>query len=126
MKSPSIELLSKVLNRTDINSVGKIIGNNLVFGITDTIGSVNIYEFAHKCKEWAYKVAKFPIKLETSPTDEYGEEYSIGSWFLCGIEGNHPKTNNTIKRDTLVHYGQNEPEAIFAACEWILKQLKGI
>ena len=77
---------------------------------------------SNKCKEWAYKVAKFPIKLETSPTDEYGEEYSIGSWFLCGIEGSHPKTNKTISRDTLVHYGQNEPEAIFKACEWILKE----
>ena len=127
----SKELLSEVLNQ-NVTSVYKQqeqyryttsnINGAWVSG--SDVPFPNIYELAHKCKEWAYKVAKFPIKLETSPTDEYGEEYSIGSWFLCGIEGNHPKTNNTIKRYTLVHYGQNEPEAIFKACEWIMEQTK--
>ena len=66
---------------------------------------VNIYELAHKCKEWAYN-----------------NNYYVYSIFAFGGEGwsyiTH--TDNISKRlssfDT-----DSEPEAIFKACQWILE-----
>jgi len=65
---------------------------------------LNLHELAHLCKEWAYR------------------RYSISSWkqyFGYGVKltdsfGNSPKN--------LVITEATEPEAIFKACEWILRQ----
>ncbi len=68
------------------------------------IGTVNIYEVAHKCKEWAsYK----NIGLAS-----YVEQYPDGA---CNLVWKQESIKKLFKAET-------EPEAIFKACEWILKQ----
>ena len=87
------ELLSEVLG------VYKIIepyGNILVWewdkSYSNNNCSINIYELAHKCKEWALQY-----------------DYTILS----------SKGYATISGK--VFYDKTEPEAIFKACQWILE-----
>jgi len=69
---------------------------------------INICELAHKCKEWAR-------------TNNYNLDSGVHGmnkelWF-CFAEYSLPDNiNETCK------YEHTEPEAIFAACEWILEQ----
>ena len=66
--------------------------------------NINIYEFAFKCKEWAYNdksLCGYSIELKS-----YKSEF--GYW-LCEL----------ISED-ITFSGDTEPEAIFAACQWIL------
>ena len=67
-------------------------------------GEINIYELAHKCQEWAYS---------------YG--YIVQGYFY----------NKKARADLLKSYDISEkfindtiPEAIFMACEFVLKSLK--
>jgi len=71
------------------------------------ISKWNIHELAHKCKEWAANKGYY-----ISSFSDYTED-----WF-CNIRfpGKVPF------RQTFIHL--NEPEAIFAACEYILKEQK--
>ena len=76
-----------------------------------TTKKINIYELAHKCKEWAETVGD-GYSLTSSTTDEYnmiGCEYS--QW-MCEIVY-HP--NDTF-------YANTEPKAIFIACQYILDE----
>ena len=75
---------------------------------TNPIKEVNIYEFAFKCKEWAF----------TS-----GFELKSGRDNLCYF--------CEYKREDQIDYqnedyflGSSEIEAIIKACEWILEQSK--
>ena len=69
---------------------------------------INIYELAHKCKEWALK---------------YG--YQLHSAMR---NGNLPIGMLTYEQDVLRHYfkADTEPEVIFKACEWLLEKTKGL
>lgn len=64
---------------------------------------VNIYEFAFKCKEWAYK-----------------NEYDIWSITWGAVEFQNNKKYNGTKRIT----EDTEIKAIIKACNWILEQQK--
>lgn len=64
---------------------------------------VNIYEFAFKCKEWAYK-----------------NEYDIWSITWGAVEFQNNKKYNGTERIT----EDTEIEAIFKACEWIVRGAK--
>lgn len=65
--------------------------------------SINIYELAHKCKEWAIKYSGWTLQ---SYTNERGSG-------ICRIKvGDGQEINKLI--------ASSEPEAIFKACEWIL------
>ena len=75
------------------------------------IGTINTYEVMNKCKEWAYKVQKGNIGKWLSPTKSNEWEHDK---FACYVNG-YP--------DKYV-YGDTEPEAVFEACEWILKELE--
>ena len=70
---------------------------------------VNIYELAHKIKEWAF-----------------GQEYYMSSGISFNINlwwaNVTPKTGGTAKLETFD--ADNEPEAIFQAGEWILHTIK--
>lgn len=71
------------------------------------IRNINIYELAHKCKEWA--AAKYmPI---CSKTTRQG-----------GIAKIRKKIDNKNHSNTIfsTEYLHSEPEAIFKACQWIL------
>ena len=65
----------------------------------------NIYELAHKCKEWASN-NQFTLVSGDS-----------GHGFVCSV-GHY--SNNDINAE---FYGKNEFSAVIQACEWILKEI---
>ena len=109
----SNELLSVVLG---LHCGIKSIKNSEVIYWFDCIGeireySINIYELAHKCKEWAVNLS--PIK------------HALSSYPRCGDIRNYKKTNGSYYICQHLVSGaqfeaETEPEAIFKACEWIL------
>lgn len=115
----SKELLSEVLGKkvSKIGKAGYI--NDLDIGFVD--GNryssydlcINIYELAHKCKEWALNkgyrlLSGFDEKeYENSPDIEYS---CIVNHIYC--EGGCRSDNN--------FNSYSEPEAVFKACQWIL------
>ncbi len=97
----SHELFSKVTGIDVISGFG-------ADGYSDYhhISSWNIYELAYKCKEWATK-----------------QDRAIFSGSLVGEKGFYCDVK--IYGGSTVHITTNqdtEPEAIFKACEWILKE----
>lgn len=73
---------------------------------------INIYELAHKCKEWAFK-----------------EGFVIRTYYFDSARFENKKMCNATvgKRkigDVYTFCFDTEPEAIFRACEWILEQKK--
>ena len=110
--TPSKELLSEVLELDIRESKYKDIDNMLLrYGYwqecisngKDISGveyaKINIYELAHKCKEWAW------LKYKKNIVSTY-----LGSAYIFPLNGEQHETT--------------EPEAIFKACEWILEQNK--
>lgn len=86
-------------------------GNRLVFwylGEYNTYpkeyrANINIYELAHKCKEWAFCLDGTMILSSVS-------EANIG---IASIKDDY---GNIL----ICEVCESEPEAIFKACEWIL------
>ena len=127
----SKELLSEVLGE-DFDKVAKI--NNAEFFIhlrgTELVGfvdqsrlqvacprredymSINIYELAHKCKEWAFNKKNCNLN---SGKHEVGEGLRIG--YECEVTERY--TQHYITSSIC----ETEPEAIFKACEWILNEI---
>lgn len=107
---PSKELLSVVLNKK-VYSVTKLRERHtntlelLVEGWDDkkyTVKTyINIYELAHKCKEWAIQHHDKAIQITC-----HKDCIALNIF--------------SDKVDTFVE--NTEPEAVFKACEWILKQ----
>ena len=104
----SKELLSVVLKKRpiDILRFGKEteLGKEWIeagYSKSGNIGAFNIHELAHMCKEWSYCKRYF---LSTGK--------DIMGYFCLDRE-----RSRSFIADT-------EPEAIFKACEWILKQQK--
>lgn len=107
----SKELLGEVLgeNIEDIH----IVDNQLLYSIPNykteedgeevyiNLGArINIYELAHKCKEWVLQYDK--ELLSTQRKDRA----------VCDMYG--------IVSPNFSFYGENECEAIFKACQWIM------
>ena len=78
------------------SKIGYLLSNNQWYFI-------NIHELAHKCKQWAAK------KGHDIWSSAYGCE--------CYIDG-----RNFVNNENIRFLEGSEPEAIFQACEWILKQ----
>ncbi|MFW9602522.1 MAG: hypothetical protein ACMV1B_09395 [Prevotella sp.] len=107
----SKELLSAVLG---LHCGIKSIKNSKVIYWFDCIGeirehSINIYELAHKCKEWAFKY-RYMIDSNISPTFKEVNNGMVGTSLIYNLNNMESKR---FQSDT-------EPEAIFKACEWIL------
>ena len=67
---------------------------------------IDVYNLAHKCKEWALKndcQLLSCIKESNSLCDIYSNTYNC----------------------KFTHYADTEAEAIFKACQWVLKQQSG-
>ena len=104
----SRELLSEVL-KEDLHRIGRIdqVANCIHYKIyndflEDTYYAVNIYELAHKCKEWSLTKGYFI--------------YSTNE--LAFI-----KTLSLETLDIVFSNGDmNESECTFKACEWIFEQ----
>ena len=69
-------------------------------------GNINIYELAHKCKEWAL-CKGYRLESSTFHPNDGGKPY-------CAV-GAYVRTEHCSNDDT-------EIGAIFKACEWILQQ----
>ena len=106
----SKELLDEVLKEKVlfIGSINKSILNYEVYSdfTCDKVayGEINIYELAHKCKEWAFNKGGIDI---TS-----GKRLGLDGWECLVFFGVIPC--DCYEADT-------EPEAIFKACQWILE-----
>lgn len=103
----SDELLSKILGRECEDAIlANMDESYLEYWVDeyndDYSRKINIYELAHKCKEWALK-QKYYIKSQV------GTEISVANIFASNNRCDENITANT------------EPEAIFKACEWILE-----
>ena len=115
----SKELLSEVLNVDvkDIYGLGascSISASELSYSVhrNGDLNIINIHELAHKCKEWAVSV-KHGIN---SSVDGFSKDETNG--FSSVYLMDDP---DKILQD---FYAYTEPEAIFKACEWILKETK--
>lgn len=107
----SKKLLSEVFNKEVLNIISSpnediTIGQNEVIIVFNGYRQKwNIYELAHKGKEWAFN---------------RGWEISSGvikkSGYMCFIQ-------EAPSSKLYDFYGNNEVEAIFKACEWIRKWL---
>ena len=91
----SKELLSEVLGHDDICNE-RIIQNKLLYmckndGMIDYEYEYNIYELAHKCKEWAYKQKR--VNMFIIETDI--ENFEINVSILYGEQ--HPNLNMDIQ-----------------------------
>jgi len=125
----SNELLSAVLSRYGIGNITRVTADikrkGAYYGVSDniqysyeakddsngwkTMAEINIYELAHKCKEWAYSLGHVV-------STQYRTDYSNATTSLAWCESLAYEGRQTFKADT-------EPEAIFKACEWILQQI---
>jgi len=88
---------------------------------------INIYELAHKCKEWAIKNKYQMYSGITTVASEIRKNY-----FFCAIKTKVYAYNKEYSNclpmflNNFQHIiiADTEPEAIFKACEYILKELK--
>lgn len=110
----SKELLSEVLGYTPfkIDKIKQVDGVGLTLILLNQDGTVrsyqNIYQLAHKCKEWAYTqgyILFSKIRLNSSLASCYFDTMGKHDY----EDGYH----NDFR-------AESEPEAIFKACQWIL------
>lgn len=106
----SKELVCEVLDIDErLCRLDKLIDNTLFFYTLNNTGEyqhyINIYEFAHKCKEWAWLEGNELVSFKVN---------RIGEWF-CTIQ----ILDIHVKR--IVFQGKTEPEAIFKACQWLFE-----
>lgn len=95
-------MLSEVLKINQIDDI-YIEDNTLYF--CELNKGINIYELAYKCKEWANK-----------------QDYDNNCFVTILYE--NITSRAIITEDGFGFYANTEPEAIFKACEWILKETK--
>jgi len=124
----SPELLSEVLGKKVYRT--KMYGSNYIDVHYDqerympVFDRINIYEIAHKCKEWAFNKNKFLSSgiSKYAPTDKKNRMkayYCRVGYKVYACHTGTVQINNGCEYTSL---GNSEPEAIFKACEWILKQ----
>ena len=86
---------------------------------TKPIEEISIYEFAFKCKEWAY-TNKYRLSSGQHRLNTKQEHYinnQIASYFCSVYYITNDDSDIQIDANT-------EPEAIFKACEWLLENSK--
>ena len=120
----SKELLSVVLGfevtnilHINNNTIAVYDGTVLDDSVTEWNQAINIYEVSHLCKQWAVTrgvtISTFPYYFD----DGFGANWSLSKlkpvdfYESCGSW----KGNNSGG-------AESEPQAVFDACEWILKQ----
>lgn len=155
MKLPNKELLREVLGSTMYEVEVNTTQQNMINCWYDenSVNYINIYEIAHRCKQWAYrqKIGKDSayyngcgysqgykmrdINIVTKKEEGYyvagidnGEDLTTCLEYY-GITGrdNHYIECFNLEANTIEEvrfYAKTEPEAIFKACEWILQQKK--
>jgi len=109
----SKELLREVLGYK-VEYVEECEHRDNIIGIWNNINStpikeLNIYELAHKCKEWAYKQGY--ILMSTIRTNS---SLAICEFSKSGKHDYEDELYNNFRAHT-------EHEAVFLACKWILE-----
>lgn len=100
----SKELLSEVLG---LKRIDEIYIEDSVLYFCELNNGINIYELAHKCKEWAYKEG---FIIDTGFHKYYINQFKANCYGWVS-------SNINIKQ----HFNEcTEQEAIFKACQWIL------
>lgn len=116
------ELLSEMLG-CEIRSI--IVDKNMIkyYGEVHLINepaSINIYELAHKCKEWAFETDGIQI----IHARKYGYGVGVVKYFSSiEVYNGHYlyDPSDELGTSTQVSFEtETEPEAIFKACQWIL------
>ena len=111
----SKELLSEIC-QTNLMSLGKleVVGSDICLYDCSMQPDIymcwNIYELAHKCKEWAYSqgyILFSKIRLNSSLASCYFD--------TMGKHDYEDEYQDDFRAET-------EPEAIFKACQWILTE----
>ena len=108
----SKKLLSEVLQK-EVVKVKEIENTTLIYGCAVHDGwydEINIYEFAHKCKEWAK--LKYFIDIDSHS--------GCARW---GAEAVSHNGRPSVFYEQ-VFIGRTETDAIFKACEWIMEQIR--
>ena len=96
----SKKLLDEILGDIQDYEINDNIIKYCKLGDYDYWQEINIYEFVHRCKEWAFYRDKWI-------SSQFSDASAAVSW------------GSPIKHKKFKHCG-SEPEAIFKACEWIL------
>lgn len=103
-----ISIIGSTLNYTNPNHETEEDGE-LVY--IDLGQNINIYEFAFKCKEWAFNNGGYVLQSQSYVVKDY--KFAKGAFcythFPMGGIGNS-------------HWADTEIEAIIKSCEWILTQ----
>ncbi len=110
----SKELLAEIQDLDELNYPHSIeVKNNMLFYKTGgqiMDKHINIYEFASKCKTWAFGWKYNIPVLISSRESSYGKYYASAERINIAVE---------VKMFTNF---DTEHEAILEACEWILKE----
>ena len=111
MKFPSKELLSEVFGR-EVSEIKNTCTDKEIVIIAYFDGfrqafTMNIYELAFKCKEWAFDKG-FVLK-------SYKKQGALSGTYHYAID---------INENVAEWLSNTEQEAIFKACEWIMEQTK--
>lgn len=82
---------------------------------------INIYEFAFRCKEWASSNG-YSIQSETGEYSFLQEGRRVLYRGFAGINCGEDEAGHCDCEEGF--YATSEVQAIFKACEWILKQIQ--
>ena len=118
----SKELLSEVLNY-EVDAFLGINKNEIDYtccrdeneGYIDI--SINLYEFAFKCKEWAY-IKGFIVEIGVHPIIKQNRNDRDYFYAIKTLNG------ELLKKSNVDEVMKSEPTAIIKACNWILEQNK--
>ena len=108
----SKELLSEVLNITNVGDYQKATRNLFIYANEGERHTINIHALAYKCKEWATKKQRYVFEVSIEPDYCYLTIYKV-SKDSKGIE-----TIN--KKDGRQYDGEDEDKLYIEACQWIL------
>ena len=114
----SKELLSEVLGEIQEFSYLTDGIYYCLLGDFDEWHTINIYELAHKCKEWALRQGARGYSIDSVIKSTKG--YARVGWY----EKNHKDQHGQYREHQFYSEwfeadDNSEPEAIFYACEWI-------
>ena len=127
---PSKELLSEVLGHKiwkvldcNMGTLRYCIYPNKEDEPSEYMFPINIHELAYKCKEWAFYAYKISVSSFKSGSFYLKEFNQIKDNSEYWVELDTASIDCEINiNDSGIFKSYSEPEAIFKACEWILKE----
>lgn len=119
----SKKLLSEVFNEK-VLSYNVINKTEIIVQFFEHDEVINIYELAHKCKEWAFKngfcISEIDYLFSLSKPNE--PDFRANVW--CILDNHKALLNQTPEKPCAYFDEPTQNEAIFKACEWIMENTK--